>query len=149
MLVNFKLGGSLEFESPSAANCVVTTTIEGITIKATTTGDSQMAYTLPVDKQVHVAVQWLDRAGHPAPVDGPVTWATSDATIADVTEGTDTSTAVIVPGVNLGTAQISATADADLGAGITNVICVLDVDVVAGQAVSGTISPTGPAEPIP
>jgi len=152
MLVNVKLAGSIEFETPAAPSCVVATTIDGIRITSTTTsttGKDKMAYTLPIDKQVEVAVQWLDAKGNPAAVDGAVAWSTSDTTIADVTVETDTSRATIVPGTNLGTAQISAAADADLGAGVTEVICVLDVTVVAGQAVSGTISPTGPAVPIP
>jgi hypothetical protein len=48
----------------------------------------------------------------------------------------------------LGTAQVVATADVDLGAGVQSLITTMDITVVAGQAVAGTISPTGPAEPI-
>jgi hypothetical protein len=147
MLVNFKLGGSLQFETAEEA-CVVTTTVDRIQIISTMKGESTMAYNLPIDKQVQVAVQWLDSRGNPAAVDGAVSWESSDETIAGVSVGTDTSTAVIIPGSNLGTAQISASADADLGEGVVEVICTLDVSVVAGQAVSGTISPTGPPEPI-
>jgi len=149
MRVNFKLGGSLEFEAPAGTQCVVTTTIDGIHIISKTGEESRMAYTLPIDKQVRVAVTWLDGRGNPALVDGAVTWESSNPSIADVQVGTDTSEAVIVPGTNLGTAQISATGDADLGAGVTEVICTLDVNVVSGQAVSGTITPAGPPEPIP
>jgi hypothetical protein len=147
MLVNFKLGGSLQFETAEEA-CVVTTTVDRIQIISTMKGESTMAYNLPIDKQVQVAVQWLDSRGNPAAVDGAGSWESSDETIAGVSVGTDTSTAVIIPGSNLGTAQISASADADLGEGVVEVICTLDVSVVAGQAVSGTISPTGPPEPI-
>ena len=46
-----------------------------------------------------------------------------------------------------GTAQITATADADLGEGVRELITLLDVNVVAGEAVAGTISVVGSAQP--
>jgi len=144
-----EIGGVLKVKL-GEPKCVVTTTIDRIEIISTTTMGTHMAYTLPIGKQVEVAVQWLDAGGHPAVVDGDVVWSTSDPTIADVTvDATDSSKATIFATTNLGATQFSATGDADLGEGVVEVICVLDVDVVAGQAVSGTISPTGPAVPIP
>lgn len=109
-----------------------------------------MAYTLPADMQVEVKVSYVDASGNPAGVDGAVVWDTSDATIAKVVVNSADSTLceVIAPGP-VGNAQVTATADADLGAGTTPLITTLDVTVVAGQAVAGTISPVGPAEPIP
>jgi len=52
-----------------------------------------------------------------------------------------------VPGTALGTAQINVTADADLGSGVTTINGVLDVQVVAGQAVGFTIQ-TSPPVPV-
>jgi hypothetical protein len=39
--------------------------------------------------------------------------------------------------------QITATADADLGAGVRNLVTVCDITIVAGEAVAGTIAPIG------
>lgn len=108
-----------------------------------------MAYTLPNGFEVAVQVTYIDKSGNPATVDGNVTWASSDETIAIVDVGTDTTTSTVASVGTLGTAQITATADADLGEGTRNLITTFDVTVVAGEAVAGTIAPTGAATPIP
>jgi len=101
-----------------------------------------MAYTLPNDKQVTVQVTYEDAKGNPATVDGEVTWASSDEDIATVeVDDTDSTKAVITPGDTLGNSQITATADADLGAGVREIICTMDLTTVAGEAVVGRISP--------
>jgi hypothetical protein len=100
--------------------------------------------------QVPVKVTYVDAGGNPAKIDGEVAWASSDDTIAVVfMSSTDSSEAIIRPIGPVGQCQITATADADLGAGVRNIITPLDLTVVAGEAMSGSISPTGPATPIP
>jgi hypothetical protein len=107
-----------------------------------------MSYILPDDKQVDLQISYVDAKGHPAAVDGDVVWSSSDDTICSVTVApTDSTKARLLSGVNLGNAQISATADADLGAGVSQIITPFDVSVVAGSAVAGTITP-GEAVPI-
>ena len=109
-----------------------------------------MAYTLPDGMQVAVAVSYVDADGNPATVDGPAVWASADANIATVVAGGDYDAVIAATkGGTLGTTQITATADADMGSGIRSVITTLDVTVVAGEAVAGTIAPSGPAVPIP
>jgi hypothetical protein len=44
-------------------------------------------------------------------------------------------------------ANRTATADADLGEGVSEIVCTMDVEVVAGTAVVGTITPTGEPQP--
>jgi len=113
-------------------------------------GEKCMSYSLAVGMQVHVKVTYVDAAGNPAVIDGEVAWSSSDDTIAAVfVSSTDSSEAVIRPVGPVGQVQITATADADLGAGVRNIITPMDVTIVAGEAMSGTIEPTGPAEPIP
>ena len=107
-----------------------------------------MAFNLPVGMQVGVTVAYVDQAGNPAVVDGAVTWTSSDASVASVTSTADTQ-ALIVAGSTLGGAQITASADADLGSGVRSLLTLMDVTVVAGEAVSGTITPDGPPVPIP
>jgi hypothetical protein len=109
-----------------------------------------MSYTLAVGMQAHVKVSYVDAGGNPAVVDGDVTWASSDDAVAAVfVSSNDTSEAVIRPVGPIGNVQITATADADLGAGVREIITPMDLTIVAGEAMSGTIAPTGPAEPIP
>jgi uncharacterized protein YjdB len=124
---------------PLQAGVWITTNCGGIKIKSK---GPYMAYTLPNDKQVTVQVTYEDAKGNPATVDGEVTWASSDEDIATVeVDDTDSTKAVITPGDTLGNSQITATADADLGAGVREIICTMDLTTVAGEAVVGRISP--------
>jgi hypothetical protein len=130
---------------PSQAGVWIETSCDGVKMKAK--GPS-MAYTLPDDRVVKVQVSYLDAKGHPATVDGDVEWDTSDTAIISIEVDPDDSTiATVVPVDSLGQAQVSATADADLGSGVTEIVCTMDITVVGGQAVVGTITPVG--EPTP
>lgn len=106
-----------------------------------------MAYTLASGTQIHLKVSYVDAAGNPAAVDGAVRWDSSNPTIAAVTAESDTTALVKAVGPT-GQAQITATADADLGAGTTELVTPMDMTVAAGEAVAGTIEPVGPAEPV-
>src|SRR3954470_12492687 len=67
-------------------------------------------------------------SGAPAAVDGVPVWASSDETILTVTASADGMSAE-VPCISPGTARISVTADADLGAGVITITGVSE-DVV-------------------
>ena len=147
--LELRLGGTLKILMSEAdaprAGCFVTLTYDGFTIKAK--GDA-MAYTLPVDKQVHVQVTYVDAGGNPASVDD-VTWDSSDETIIAVfTDSADHTKALLRPGGKVGQAQVTAAADVDLGEGVKELLTTMDVTVVAGEAVAGTITPVGEPEPI-
>jgi hypothetical protein len=145
--IEFKLGGTLRFiTEPSRAGCFVTVRCGSFII--TVRGDD-MAYTLASGMQVHLQVSYVDASGNPAVIDGDVAWESSDPGVADVVVDIDDSTKVTVRAVGpTGQVQVSATADADLGDGVRQIITPMDVTVAAGEAVAGTISPVGPAEPI-
>lgn len=98
-----------------------------------------MSLILTDEQQCPLSIQPVTAAGHPAPVDGVPTWASSDPTVADLVVAADGLSADVVSG-NLGTAQISVNADADLGTGVTTITGVLDVQVVAAQAVTLAIT---------
>lgn len=144
--VDFNLGGTLRFvvEPDDAAGVFFTIRYQNFTITAKA---DKMAYTLASGTQVHVKVAYVDAAGNPAVVDGAVAWASSDNSIATVTLESDDVALVKAVGPT-GQVQITATADADLGSGTREIITPMDVTVAAGEAVAGTISPVGPAEPI-
>jgi|SRR5215831_16476728 len=106
-------------------------------------------YTMPILYAVGLQVKYVDAGGNPARVDGEVEWASSDPAVVTIQPDTqDTSKCGIASTDNVGTAQVTATADADLGSGVRELITILDVTVVAGEAVAGTIAPVGSAEPI-
>lgn len=114
------------------------------------TGATDMAYTLPADKQVQLQIAYVDANGNPATVDGAVVWDTSDASVAHVDSvDPDGMLVMLVPGTKIGNAQVSARADADLGSGVRELVTLLDVTVVGGEAVAGTITPVGEPEPLP
>jgi hypothetical protein len=143
--VEFNLGGTLRFLVEEDIAALVTLNYGNFTITAR--GD-KMAYTLPIDYAVKAHVSYVDRAGNPAVVDGDVAWASSDESIVTVqVDASDSSNVTIGAMSKIGQAQVSATADADLGTGTREIITLMDVSVVAGEAVAGTISPVGDAIP--
>jgi hypothetical protein len=144
--IEFKLGGVLTFiTEPSKAGALITLHYGAFTLTAR--GD-QMAYTLPDGFQIGVKVSYVDAQGNPARVDGDVTWESSNIDIATVTAtGPDAATVAATVGGTIGQLQITAKADADLGQGVRELITTMDVEVVAGEAVAGTIAPVGEATP--
>lgn len=108
-----------------------------------------MAYTLPNDKVIGIKVSYVDSKGNPASIDGDVTWDTSDPATATIeTDVGDSAQAKVVPSGAIGQVQVTATVDADLGEGVRELITTMDVEIVAGEAVAGTISPVGEPQPI-
>ena len=85
----FKLGGLLEVieETKPKDEIVALVTLTYRDFIVTARGEV-MAYTLGSGMQVHVKVAYVDAAGNPAVVDGPVQWSSSDTTIATVTRST-------------------------------------------------------------
>lgn len=146
--INLQIGGSLELvlRPPPQGAVIVTTRFGGFSV---TTKGTKMAYTLPSDMCVDVQIAYVDAAGNPAVVDGAVTWTSSAATIVTAAVDAADSTKCLISAIGpVGNAQITATADADLGAGVTNVVTLFDVTVVAGQAVAGTITVIDTPRPI-
>jgi hypothetical protein len=87
----------------------------------------------------------VDAAGNAAPVEG-VVWSSSDPTVLTVEAAPDGLSAVITAVGPLGDAQVSVTADAQIGDGVTELTGVLAVRVVASQAVAFNIT-AGTPEP--
>lgn len=147
--IEFQLGGTLKFlvdEPASRPGARIRIHYDGLILTAW--GDG-MSYKLPNNKVISVEVGYVDSKGNEATIDGHVTWDTSDAEIATVDVDTqDSMIATVVPTGKSGQVQVSATADADLGDGTREIITTMDVEVVAGEAVTGTITPVGEPQPI-
>ena len=110
-------------------------------------GDYVM-YTLPADHTVTMQVSYVDGAGNPAKVDGAVEWFTAVPEYVDLEVDPDDSTICKVIPKQVCRTQVSAKADADLGEGVRELLTVCDIMIVAGEAVAGSIQPTGEPEPI-
>lgn len=82
----------------------------------------------------NVVLTITDSKGRPAKVDGVPVWASSDETVLTVAAAADGMSAV-VDTVAAGMARITVSADADLGAGVTEIIGVSeDVNVTIGPS---------------
>lgn len=74
-------------------------------------------------------VAFTDAQGRPALVDGVPAWASSDETVLLVTPAADGMSATVAT-VAPGTARVTVHADADLGAGVVDIVGVSeDVNV--------------------
>lgn len=87
-------------------------------------------------QKVTASCEPTDQYGNPARIDGIPTWNNSDPTIVQLDVAANGLTAVVTALGPLGTAQISATVDADLGAGVRTISQTADIQVEASEAVS-------------
>ena len=96
-----------------------------------------------------VVLTITNKKGQPAAVDGIPVWASSDETVLTVTEAADGMSGAINT-VALGTARVTVTADADLGAGVNTITGVTeDINVTLGpnsQASVMTLALGSPAD---
>ena len=111
-----------------------------------TQGTLPMSLIMTDTQKFAASVSFVDAKGNPAQVEGVPAWNASDPSILTVTPAADGLSAEVVAVGPLGTSQVSVTADADLGEGVTPIVGVLDVQVVAGQAVAVSISTSAPVE---
>ncbi len=82
----------------------------------------------------NVTLAVTNAAGQPANVDGVPVWASSDETVLTVVAGADGMSAVIDT-VAPGTARVTVSADADLGAGTVPLTGVTeDINVTLGPS---------------
>lgn len=85
-------------------------------------------------QEYHPTLVITNALGAAAPVDGVPVWASSDSTVIDVVAAADGMSAVaacVAPGV----ARLTATADADMGAGVATLTIVSeDINVTLDPA---------------
>lgn len=97
----------------------------------------------------NAALTIADAQGRPATVDGVPSWASSDETVLKVTPAADGMSAAVDP-IAAGTARVTVTADADVGAGVVTITGVSeDVTVTIGtahQAATMTLDLGAPAD---
>jgi hypothetical protein len=97
-----------------------------------------MAFILTTVQKVTATVSFVDASGAPARVDGVPSWSSSDPSVTIENVSADGMSADVVA-QSIGTAQVSVSADADMGAGVRPVTAVADIEVQAAEAVSAAI----------
>jgi hypothetical protein len=147
--ITLQLGGAVELilRPPSSGGVIVTARYGSFIVQAK---GNRMAYTLPVGMQIVVTVSYVDAHDNPAEVDdpGPI-WDSSAPSIVDIKpDQTNPHKCTIAATGKTGSAQVTATADADLGEGVKSLITTLDLTVVPGEAVAGQIDVTSAPVPI-
>ena len=95
-----------------------------------------MAIILTDTQKVAASIQPVDAKGNPALVDGIPTWSVSDPELLLLVVASDGMSATIFTVGKLGNGQVVVESDADLGEGFIPLQGILDVTVVAGQAVA-------------
>jgi len=105
-----------------------------------------MSTPIPVGYRVPYSLAFLDKDGDPAQVDGVPAAGTSDPAIATV-EPAEGGMSGYVNVIGEGSATVTFAADADLGAGVTQIQVAADI-LGYDPAVSVGVT-LGAAEPIP
>ena len=94
-----------------------------------------MSLILSVVQQVTLSIAPVDVKGNPAPIDGAPAWSVIDPTIATLAVAPDGLSAELIA-ATVGHVQVTVSADARLGPDVSTITGVLEVDVVAAEAVS-------------
>jgi hypothetical protein len=108
-------------------------------------GGDLMALTLTSVQQAALSISAVDAKGNPAPVEN-VVFEGSDPNIIVVRADPADQTKATVLARTVGTAQVTVTADADIGEGEKELMGLLDVQVVAAEAVALSITAGTPED---
>lgn len=85
-------------------------------------------------QKIPLKVSATTASGHPARLDGPVRWASTDPAVTEVVVDPEDSTKAVAFARGRGSAQVSAVADANLGDGVRELNAFLDVQVLEEEA---------------
>jgi len=100
---------------------------------------------LGANQKAPLSVRFEDAEGNPARVDGIPAWTVSTPEVGELVVAADGLSAELVAG-SPGTGQVNVRADADLGTGTKEIVGVLDVDVLAGEAAVVVIASGPPVD---
>lgn len=133
-----RIGRLLEQEGPVAPNSgKVRRPDRRFTIMAFKMSDSQLTT---------VSVNFADKKGNVAQVDGLPEWSTDNPNVLSLTPAADGMSCKVSAVGPLGVASVTLKADADLGQGVTEIIGVLEVEITGGNASVVKLTPDTPAE---
>lgn len=107
-----------------------------------------MALVLTATQQCELSIEVVDAKGNPAKVDGVPEWSSAEEAYVTVEASSDGMSAVAkaVGPVTSTPVQVNVTVDAELDDEVREIVGVLEISVVAGEAVSIGISAGEPEE---
>lgn len=109
--------------------------------------EGDVAQVLTVTQQVRVSCAWVDKKGNPADVENPVFSVSDGAVLSVETDPNGDPLTALVKAVGpVGSGQVNCTVDPKIGPEEGQLVATLDVQVVAGEAVTGTFSTGTPEE---
>lgn len=94
---------------------------------------------ISVLSQVDASIAYVDARGNPAVVDGVPAWATDRPDLVALAPSADGMFCSLVP-LAVGSAQVTVTADADLGEGVRELVTLGTLEIIPAEAVAGVIS---------
>ena len=95
-----------------------------------------MAATITINQKVSGQVTAVDRKGNPAQVEaGSFVFDTSDPEVCVISQDPEDESKFTVTAVGFGVAQVTVSADADLGEGVETISAFAAVEVTAEKAV--------------
>ena len=109
-------------------------------------GEVLLSIQLTDSQQCELSIKPVDKKGNPAKVDGKPVWSVDNTELLSVTPSADGLSCTLAAVGPLGSGTVSVKADADLGEGVSEVVGVANVEVVAGQAVTVNIESGAPSE---
>jgi hypothetical protein len=107
-----------------------------------------MSLVLTDNQYVVLGVAPKSAAGNPAPIESPI-WSVSDESIVTLTVSEDGLTATVETTGTVGNAQVKFSCDARIGEGESPLFAILDIEVVASEAVNISITADVKTKPIP
>jgi hypothetical protein len=104
-----------------------------------------VATKINIMQKLPVKLLITDAKGNPAAVDGAPTW-TVDNNLITLTPSADGMSCDCAAAGGIGTSTVTATVDADLGAGVTPILGTLDIEIDAGPATVVQLQPGAPVD---
>ncbi len=105
-----------------------------------------MSFSMSDSQQVTVTIKAVDKKGNAASLDGVPEWSSDNSDVLALTPAADGLSCLVQAVGPLGTGSITMKADADLGAGTTEIIGTLEVNITGGQAVTVALEPGAASE---
>lgn len=102
---------------------------------------------LKVSKVLAISFAAKDAKGNLAAVDGKPSWALTDDSKGSLAVADDGMSAVFSPAGPAGSVKVQASADADMGEGVQTIQGELQLDLIAGDAVTIELSAGEPQDP--
>jgi hypothetical protein len=95
---------------------------------------------LKVNQSLPLSIAIKDSFGNPARVDGLPVWALTNEALGSIVVSADGMSATLSPSGVIGMCDVQVRADADLGEGIREILGVLNMEFIAGDAAIVEIS---------